>query len=1405
MALVNRQNNLFAAEDWKVAYKAFSEVNFQAYDFDTIRAALVDYVRANFPENFNDYIDSSEFIAIIEMLAYLSQSLAFRMDINSRENFLETAERRDSVFKLARMLGYNPKRNIPASGLMKVEAVRTTEALTDSLGNPLNNVNVYFDDANNPDSYEQFITIMNAAMSSSNRYTTPIKSGKVGNVATDLYEIQTPLNGAYVYPFKLSVSGVSRKFEAVNVNFEDGGVFSEVHPEPANNFNIIYRNDGLGISSVDTGFFVMFKQGELQTTQFDFLTPVENRIEDVLIPGINETDVYLQEVDTSNGFVLNKWARIPNTVGQTLTYNDVAFDNRNLYAVENLDNDGIRLKFPDGTFGNIPYGAFRLYTRVSDGEQYTLHPEEARNIQLKIPYVNAEGTRQTLTLLVSLQSAVNNSLPTESLDEIKSRAPQTYYTQNRMVSNQDYNVFPLSQSTNITKLKAVNRTHAGHSRYIDINDPTGTYQNLETFAQDGALYSEVKTGSASFRLSENSTVQEAVLFELPQILKDTNLNNFVYNRFRKTWTELNANRFNIENLDVTWQTLPVVTGSSHTGYFIETSSQNLGTDIDGNDNTSQFSADVLVNNIQLFRMFQENNFFKFVNPEQPADYIWARVIRVDNNGQLSSGLSTSTGPFGLSAKVPHGWKVHEYMVTMRKEFTTGTTISEAAAISSQLESRKTFGLGYDDRIDSWYVIQNKDLNKSGQWSPFYAKNTSGNGLDASWLVLCEFSNTVNSSFYYNVTMRGQEYTVESKNDLKFYNINNVKVADTTNTASQDSITFTQLNFKPGSTETFTWIDSSGDEFGDGFKSSDTGEVYTPNGFLTNIPLRTRSTKWFDVSVNWRSNLGIYRNADPVSNVFVNQASISIPSYFKTDDSGANADYANITLANNSGIVNFWPSQITFQFNNATFGYNILASNSEIVYRDLNPDTDQFEVYHANTSITISYGPSDNAPNVNAIGRVKLIDANVSAQTGNIKITEWNNNRHTYVRDAAGLSRDQLLLNYKVDKEKLDNEIKWTVIAPVKYSDGFTDNRKVVVKPFDSDGDLVPDKPLQFDEFVSPDAFVFFAYFTDFDGYRYSRPFTGNIVDYRTETTINIDLASDPQTISPGSFDQASELSTVDLVIVKDETLIPAFENTVGSLSGLVVYDYTNDVIYQMTPRSTNINAVDAIAKDETEFYVRNGRAAGQNTAEQNNDEVIFKWKHVAPKDVRIDPSVSNVVEMIVLTTTYYSEVQKYLRVPGTTWPFSPTSAELANEFQNLNEFKSASDTVVYKSAKFKRLFGTDAEPEVQAKFRVIKLKGSTLSDKEIKSKIIKAFNVYFNVNNWEFGEVFYFTELSSYVHQQLGSNIGSIVIIPKDTSGKFGDLFQVKAETNELFLSTATVNDIEVVEKLSSQTLRADR
>jgi hypothetical protein len=1392
MSLVNRQNNLFASEDWRVAYKAYSQINFRAYDYDSIRTSLVEYVKANFPENFNDYIESSEFIAIIELLSYLSQSLAFRMDLNSRENFLETAERRDSVFKLARMLGYNPKRNVTASGLMKLTSVRTTQPLNDSLGNPLNNRTVYWDDANNPQSYEQFITILNAAMTSSNRFSSPSKRGTIAGIPAELYQLNTPIGSPLAYNFTLNINGAAKPFNIVNPDLIDNGYFYERHPDPTNLFNLIYRNDGKGLSSSNTGFFVMFKQGNLDFRDFNYTTPVENRTEDVLIPNINETDVYLQEISTA-GLVLNKWEKIPNTIGQTLNYNSISLGTKNLYAVENINNGGIRIKYPDGNFGNIPYGIFRMWFRTSDPVRYAIQPEDARGVSISIPYEDIRGREQTLTLTFRLERRVNNSLPPESLEAIKERAPQVYYSQNRMISAQDYNVFPLSQSNNITKIKALNRTHAGHSRYIDINDPTGAYNNVDTFAKDAILYVEDRNSTKSIIVNDNNTASEIVAGIIPEYLREQRLNNFVYYGLRNLWTDYSVEKFKTTSLNIRWKPLPL-SGKSKTGYMTETFS------------TSGETV-VMVNNDPRTSMFKVNNFVKFVNSSNLDDYKWVRIVNVDYDGRLTSGLSTSVGPWVLSDEVNDNWFADEIIASMRKLFTA----TESEQIRSAIRNKTTFGLGYNISADRWYVIASKDLNKTADYNVASAENTSGAGKDSSWLLLFEYSPINSSSYRYNVTIRGQDYVVQSVSELKFYNIKNVKVVDSNNKSSGDLITFNTLNTKPGSAETIEWFRRNNITY---WRNRETGSLHTPVNFATNIPLRTRATKWNDVEVNWKSNFGLFNPdagtgslSDIVStntgNRYVGEATVRLNSYF--DDGTQSSITSNVTIANNSGQLSRIPSSIVIPFNNTTFGTNILDANGNITYRLFNDSGTGLEVYHGNTTV-YSYGETGTTLS-NTTGRLRLANFNLAAETGNLIYSDLQDNIYHLSADNTGIVfKDQIVLNYLNNKENLEKDIVWQVNDVYKYADGYTDPRKVIVSPMDTDSDLVPDRPLQFAEYVDADDIQLFEYYTDFDGYSYDRPVNGIILDYTYENSLSVNFTND--TISPGSYVSNTKLSTVDWLLVKNLSIVEQFlENNLGGAIGIKIYAVAEDTCYLMTPESATINtSINTVRAIETnDFFVKHGRGPTQNSASLTQEQSIIRWQHVAPSDVRIDPSISNVVEMIVLTTSYYNEIVAYQAQPlGRGIPREPTSAELSVEFENLNEYKSASDSLVFRSAKFKPLFGTMADAEYQARFRVVKL-SNQLSDNELKTRIISAFNSYFDVNNWEFGETFYFTELSSYVHQQLGSAIGSIVILPKNTSGKFGDLFQVKAEPNELFLNTATVNDIEIVEKISSQTLRTDR
>ena len=149
MSSTDRQNRLLVAEDWRKVYQSFRDADFQSYDFENLRRTMIEYIRQNYPEDYNDYIESSEYLALIDLIAFLGQSIAFRVDLNARENFLELAERRESVLRLARLLSYNAKRNQAGNGLLKFSSIRTTQDIIDSNGRNLSGQVVVWNDPAN--------------------------------------------------------------------------------------------------------------------------------------------------------------------------------------------------------------------------------------------------------------------------------------------------------------------------------------------------------------------------------------------------------------------------------------------------------------------------------------------------------------------------------------------------------------------------------------------------------------------------------------------------------------------------------------------------------------------------------------------------------------------------------------------------------------------------------------------------------------------------------------------------------------------------------------------------------------------------------------------------------------------------------------------------------------------------------------------------------------------------------------------------------------------------------------------------------------------------------------------------------------------------------------------------------
>tara|TARA_B110000977_G_scaffold177065_1_gene233242 strand:- start:670 stop:4056 length:3387 start_codon:yes stop_codon:yes gene_type:complete len=1125
MAITTRQNSLLVAEDWKKIYQTFKEADFQSYDFETLRKSMIDYLRLYYPEDFNDFIESSEFIALIDLIAFLGQGLAFRGDLNARENFIDTAERRESILKLVRLINYAPKRNIPASGLLKILSVRTTEPVVDSDGINLSGVTVNWNDRTTENWQEQYLTVLNAALSTSQRIGRPGNSTTINGIRTEEYEVNLSASTSpQVFPFSKNVEGNDLSFEFISATSVNSTTLYEVPPKPAAKFNLIGRTDGFGNSSANTGYFVNFKQGSLGSRDFTLEETVPNRVINVDISGINNTDVWVYRLD-ANGSPYELWAAVPALTGTNIAYNNINQTNRKIYQIVTKTNDQIDLVFGDGVFAEIPQGSFRIYYRTSSGLTYKITPDEMQGVQISMNYISKNNRVETLTLTTSLQGTVTNASGRETTEEIRQKAPQQYYTQNRIVTGEDYNIFPFTAFSNIVKVKAVNRTSSGISRYLDVIDSTGKYSSTNIYGMDGWFYSDELIENFTFSFSSTNDIINIIRINLSDKLESKEMLNFYYEKFTR-----------YTSADFYWQQSSVGTNLT-TGYFTNSlgDPQQIGGFV-GSTRQYIVPGALIKFSAPAGQYFDAGNYLKTGTPAKEGErtefFASVKAVVTDGTNQGVGELSDGTGPVSLNDIVPTGAEITQILAP----FATVLSSTIEQEMLEYISLHRDFGLRYDQATQSYFVIKADNLDITSDFSLTYAGNDTGSSLDASWVI--RFSS---DGELYTVYTRSFNFIFESKMETRFY---------------------------------------------------------------------------FDPDI---------RVFDPASGKLI-------------------TDYIKI-----------------------------LKINSK-------PD-----------------------------------------------------------------SADALALDYKMEIHNVFTE-----------TDGYEDTTKIKVTFPDSDQDGVPDNVDVFTKIVAPlvnstDKFVFFTTNTDVDGYvRYEPVYT---------TTISTEYAT---------------LAAIE-----------ADKNNYNN--GALFFATTAKLFYRL-----DISGAVRTLTNVTNYTFKVGKGS-----------LYFQYRHNSPNNRRIDPSPSNIIDLYILTKTYDEDFRAWVTdsTGKIVAPTAPTDEELRTEFASLENYKPVSDAILFSNAKFKPLFGTKADSGLRAIFKVVKNQTSTVSDSEVKSKMISAINTFFGNGNWDFGDTFYFSELSTYLHTALSPQVASIVLVPTGTGQVFGDLYQVDCDPDEIFISAATVDNITIIPAVTATQL----
>jgi hypothetical protein len=823
---INRQTNLFAVEDWKKLYTTFSEADFQSYDFETIRKVMVDYLRTYYAEDYNDFIESSEFIALIDLIAFQAQSLAFRTDLNARENFLETAERKDSVLKLVKQLNYVPNRNKASNGILKINSISTTESIFDYSSKNLSRTVITWNDPSNTDWASQFSIVLNAALSSGQKIGKPFAKKTINGIKTEQYNLALPNNYApAVFPFNAILNDIATDFEAISASITAGDSIIEQDPGVLNAFGIVYQNDGRGNASNNTGYFIYFKQGTMNKLDTAITEKIPNRVLNVNIENINNEDVWLYEL-SGTGEVSTQWTKVPNIVGSNAIYNSTARGIRTLFSVNTRANDQIDLVFGDDTFSNIPMGNYRSFFRVSNGLTYRISPADMTGISIVIPYVSKDGRPEKITITASLQYTISNSSRRDLIQEIKDKAPQNFYSQNRMVNGEDYNIVPYTNYSDIVKVKSVNRYSSGISRFLDIIDPTGKYSSTDLFGSDGGFYKNDTLSSFKFTFSSRNDVLKTIFSQVQPVIASKPNQHFYYDKYPRVVLS-----------DTLWVRQTDDTTTS-TGFFgrvsLPSSYQQVG------NYTSSSLRYLLINSLIKFQApsgyyFDSGNSLIYGTPRLSSDktVIWATIKSQIGNGSTSVFLAgREIGGVTISETIPTGAIVTEVYAPYTTSLSNGLINTMSTYILNNVE----FALRYDYTTtvtgDPWKIIPISSVDMNSDFN----LSTANTSTDSSWILLF-----TTNGVEYTVQYRGLEYVFSSTNSVRFLNTNPTKVYDArTNSIVKDNIKILQTNLDVNGTAPLTrsiTLEIYENEVEtDGYVDSTKVKVTFPTGNNSDIPL-----------------------------------------------------------------------------------------------------------------------------------------------------------------------------------------------------------------------------------------------------------------------------------------------------------------------------------------------------------------------------------------------------------------------------------------------------------------------------------------------------------------------------------------------------------------------------------------
>jgi len=100
-------------------------LNYTNQDFWSLKTRLINYIQENFGSEFNDFVESSLGIMLIENWAFIADTLSFKIDQLANEVFIDTVTELDNAFRLAQLVGFRPTPPVAGKSLWSARIANT--------------------------------------------------------------------------------------------------------------------------------------------------------------------------------------------------------------------------------------------------------------------------------------------------------------------------------------------------------------------------------------------------------------------------------------------------------------------------------------------------------------------------------------------------------------------------------------------------------------------------------------------------------------------------------------------------------------------------------------------------------------------------------------------------------------------------------------------------------------------------------------------------------------------------------------------------------------------------------------------------------------------------------------------------------------------------------------------------------------------------------------------------------------------------------------------------------------------------------------------------------------------------------------------------------------------------------